>query len=214
LLLRSLVFGTSTPEPMRRSTLSAALLAIFASSVAAAQAPLPPATEQISAAVLPLPTELRAGATVMGYKTAGKLEVLRAGTNGMNCLALYVTRPDFHVACYHQGLEAFMARGRELREQGVRGFSAIDSVRFKEITEGKLKMPKAGALYSLTGKKEAWDATKGTATGASQLSVVYMPFATMAETGITETPRRSGEPWLMFPGTVKAHMMLVGTMAP
>src|SRR5262245_36339349 len=79
----------------------------------------PPAAEQIAAAVQALPATLRDAATVMGYKAGTKLEVLRPGTNGMRCLALYVTRPDFHVACYHDGLEPFMARGRELREQGV-----------------------------------------------------------------------------------------------
>jgi hypothetical protein len=168
----------------------------------------------MAAAVLPLPAEMRAGAAIMGFRTAGKLEMLRPGTNGMTCLALYVTLPDFHVACYHKGLEPFMARGRELREQGVRGSNAVDSVRFKEIAEGKLKMPKYGALYSLTGKKESWDPAKGTVTGAMPLAVVYIPFATPEETGLSARPKRTSEPWLMFPGTAKAHIMLVGTMTP
>ena len=192
-----------------------ALFALTVPSALLAQAPtIPPASEQIAAAVLPLPKEMQAGATVMGYKSGTKLETLRAGNNGMICLALYVTRPDFHVACYHHSLEPFMARGRELRDNGVKG-TMVDSVRFKEIAEGKLKMPKAGALYSLTaGKKEAWDPAKGTVTGASPLSVVYMPFATPDETGISGQPKRTSEPWLMFPGTAKAHIMLVGTMSP
>lgn len=188
-----------------------ALLAL--TSTAAAQSALPPVEEQLAAAVLPLPEELRAGASIMGYRTPGKLEELRAGTNGMTCLALYVTRPDFHVACYHKGLEPFMARGRELRAQGIRG-SGVDSVRYKEIAEGKLKMPKHGALYSLTGKKEGWDAAKRMVSGATPLAVVYIPFATAEETGISAQPKKAGEPWLMFPGTPKAHIMLMGTMTP
>ena len=186
--------------------------AAFASP-AGAQSPLPPVAEQMAAAVLALPAELRAGASILGYRTAGKLEELRPGTNGLTCLALYVTRPDFHVACYHKGLEPFMARGRELREQGVRG-NGVDSVRFKEIAEGKLKMPKYGALYSLTGKKEAWDPAKGVVTGARPLAVVYVPFATAEETGLSTQPKSTSEPWLMFPGTAKAHIMLMGTMTP
>jgi hypothetical protein len=40
-----------------------------------------------------------------------------------------------------------------------------------------------------------------------------MPGATSATSGISEKPSGS-EPWLMFPGTPKAHVMLVGTMSP
>jgi hypothetical protein len=192
-----------------RMLIAAATLA----SPAAAQPSLPPVDEQMAAAVLALPAELRAGAAILGYRTAGKLEELRPGTNGLTCLALYVTRPDFHVACYHKGLEPFMARGRELREQGVRG-NGVDSVRFKEIAEGKLKMPKFGALYSLTGKKDVWDPAKGVVTGAMPLAVVYVPFATAEETGLSTQPKRTSEPWLMFPGTAKAHIMLAGSMTP
>ena len=192
-----------------RILIAAATLA----SPAAAQSSLPPVSEQMTAAVLALPSELRAGASILGYRTAGKLEELRPGTNGLTCLALYVTRPDFHVACYHKGLEPFMARGRELRAQGVQGHG-VDSVRYKEIAEGKLKMPKFGALYSLTGKKEVWDPVKGVVTGAMPLAVVYVPFATAEETGWSPQPQRTSEPWLMFPGTAKAHIMLVGSMTP
>jgi hypothetical protein len=170
---------------------------------------LPPVAEQVAAAVLPMPKDLQAGATVMGYKTANKLEVIRPGTNGMICLALYVTRPDFHVACYHKGLEPFMARGRELRDQGVKN---VDSVRYKEIGEGKLKMPAQGALYQVTVKdKKAWDPKTGKLAGGDMLSVVYMPGATPESTGLSATPNPNG-PWLMLPGTPKAHIMLMGKM--
>ena len=189
-----------------------AILALAVATPAFGQAgiAIPPVTEQMAAAVLPLPAEMRAGAMIMGYKTKDKLETLRPGTNGMICLALYVSRPDFHVACYHKGLEAFMARGRELRAEGVTG-NKVDSVRFKEIADGKLKMPKQGALYSITGKKEAWDPKAGTVTGVAPLAVIYMPFATTEDTGISAVPQKSG-PWMMFPGTAKAHLMLAGSM--
>ncbi len=197
---------------------SRALFAAFViATPAAAQSPaapmvVPPVDEQLAAAVLPLPAEMRAGATILGFKTAGKLETLRPGTNGMICLALYPSRPDFHVACYHKGLEDFMARGRQLRDQGVTG-SRVDSVRYKEIADGKLKMPTAGALYSITGKKEAWNAATRTATGANLLAVVYVPFATAESTGLSTVPSsKPGTPWLMFPGTPKAHIMLSGSM--
>lgn len=179
---------------------------------ASAQTPLPPVAQQVAASLLPLPADLRAGATVMGYREAGKLEVIRPGTNGMRCLALYVTRPDFHVACYHEGLEPFMARGRELRAQGVTGAN-VDSVRFREIASGALKMPAYGTLYSITVPKDQYDAATNTVKDGGLLAVIYMPGATAASTGISAQPRRDG-PWLMSPGTPKAHVMMVGTMSP
>lgn len=180
---------------------------------AAAPAPIPPVEQQVAAAVLPLPTEMRAGATVMGYREAGKLVTLREGTNGMHCLALYVTRPDFHVACYHKGLEPFMARGRALREQGVRG-AQVDSVRFKEVRDGTLPMPAMASLYSITTARENFDPATNAVKGApGLLAVVYVPNATPESTGIPARPRNDG-PWLMFPGTLKAHIMIVGSMAP
>ena len=181
-------------------------------ALSAQDASLPTPAQQIAAAVLPLPADLRAGATVMGYKTKGKLELLREGKNAMICLALFVVRPDFHVACYHKGMEPFMARGRELREQGVKG-DKVDSVRFAEVKSGKLKMPKAAALYSLTGKKEAWDPATGRVTGASPLAVVYMPGMTAEEIGVSAVPVATGA-WMMFPGTPKSHVMITGSMSP
>ena len=188
------------------------LLPLLVLALEAQQPTIPPVAQQIAAAVLPLPADLRAGATVLGYREAGKLVVLREGTNGMHCLALYVSRPDFHVACYHKGLEPFMARGRELRASGVTG-SAVDSTRFSEVREKKLPMPAMGTLYSITTKKENFDAATIKVTGASLLAVIYVPNATPESSGITAQPRQDG-PWLMFPGTLKAHIMMVGTMAP
>jgi hypothetical protein len=187
-------------------------LAAQATAVPAGPVSIPPAAQQIAAAVLPLPAELRAGAMVMGYREAGKLVVLRSGTNGMHCLALYVMRPDFHVACYHESLESFMARGRALRAQGVTG-AKVDTVRFAEIRSGKLKMPAQGALYTVTAKKEAFDAVTNTVKDAGLLTVLYIPGATPESTGITAQPRAEG-PWLMFPGTPKAHVMMSGKMSP
>lgn len=171
--------------------------------------PLPTADQQIAAAVLPLPADMQSGATVMGYRAKDKLEVLRKGTNGMTCLALFVVRPDFHVACYHDSLEPFMARGRELRAKGTKEDS-VDVIRFREIKDGKLKMPRQAALYSLTGKKESWDPKTGKVTGASPLGVVYMPNATAAEVGLSTKP--TAGPWMMFSGTPKAHVMIMGSM--
>ena len=189
---------------------AAALLASPTALRAQAQA-LAPVTEQVAAAVLPLPKDMRDGATVMGYRTAGKLEVLRAGKNGMRCLADDPADERFHVACYHDGLEPFMARGRSLRASGVTG-AKVDSVRFAEVESGKIVMPKgAAALYQMTGPKGDFDAARGIAKEAKPLFVIYVPGATVASTGLSTVPQVGG-PWLMFPGTPKAHIMFTPTM--
>ena len=176
----------------------------------AAGAQSAPATrdEQVAAAVLPLPETMRATARVLGYTGDGKLTAIREG-RGMTCLAPSPARKEFHVACYHESLEPFMARGRELRAGGTPDVQ-VDTVRFAEVKSGKLKMPDGpAALYSLTGG--TFDARAGTATGARRLYVVYIPFATAASTGLAARPHGT-DPWIMFPGTPKAHIMFTPGM--
>ena len=170
------------------------------------------AEEQITQAVLPLPNDLRASATVLGYGPDGKLTTLRSGTGGMTCLANNPQSPRFHVACYHKSMEPFMARGRELRTQGVQG-EQVDTVRFREARDGKIKLPtQPSVLYSLTGAKDAYDPATKTAKG-TPLFVVYIPYATSESTGLSAIPQR-GTPWVMNAGTPKAHIMFVPSMAP
>ena len=167
------------------------------------------AAQEIAAAVSAAPPELRDGATVLGLRGFNTVK-LREGTNDMVCLG---PRDDaklpFQVACYHKGLEPFMARGRSLRAEGVKD-PERDSVRFKEISSGKLKMPNTpSALYTLNGG--AFDAATNKVNGAKWLYVVYIPGATMSSTGIAEKPAGAA-PWIMFPGTPKAHIMFTPTM--
>jgi hypothetical protein len=183
-------------------------------TTAGAQKVFPTVDQQIATAVMALPQNMQSGATVMGWKTkGGKLEVLRQGTNGMNCLAQFAVEPTFHVSCYHEGMEPFMLRGRQLREQGVTAIAQIDSVRYLEVREGKIKMPAQAALYQLFGDSTSWDPTTGALARTRSLFVVYVPGATAASTGLSTTAQQNG-PWLMNPGTPKAHIMFTATMRP
>jgi hypothetical protein len=165
-----------------------------------------PAEQQIAAAVLAAPEAMRAGATVLGYAPDGRLMRLRNGRGMLVCLASDPKGERFHVACYHQSLEPFMARGRALRARGVTG-DRVDSVRFAEARAGKLRLPGHPAmLYSLTGPPDSFDPATGTAPKAQPLFVVYVPYATAASTGLSAEPVEGG-PWIMHPGTPKAHIM-------
>jgi hypothetical protein len=173
--------------------------------------PPPPASQQIAAAVLPLPEQFRTSATVLGYGAKGSLQELRKGTGPFICLASDPAGERFHVACYHRSLEPFMARGRELRARGVKG-QQVDSVRFAEARAGRLQMPnQPAALYSLTGPAGSFDPKSGTAPKARPLFVVYVPNATPETTGLSPKPVE-GSPWIMDPGTPKAHIMFVPKM--
>lgn len=165
--------------------------------------------QQIAASVLPLPADARAEAKVMGYRNGSpKLVTLREGKT-FTCFLPDAASNKFHAACYHQSLEPFMARGRALRADGVKD-DKVDTVRFAEVKSGKLAMPKGpAAMYQLFGG--TFDPATSAVTGARQLFVVYISGATGASTGLSEKPME-GAPWIMFPGTPKAHIMLVPKM--
>jgi hypothetical protein len=178
---------------------------LLGGTVLAAQ--VPTAAVQISGAVSALPESLRAGATVLGYSNYHRLVTLRQGTNAMICLADDPSQRDWHVACYHKDLEPFMARGRDLRQQGSRR-AQIDSVRLAEVKSGTLKMPDhPSALYSLFGSGDSVNAQTGVAGGAEPLYVIYLPYATTETTGLPTLPG-GGKPWLMYPGKPWAHVMI------
>lgn len=194
------------------SVLAVSAAAVLSARSLSAQTADPrPVAEQIVAATLPLPKDLRDGAGVLGYKTAGKLELLRPAKNGMMCLGNDPSGGNFHVACYHESMEPFMARGRSLRQSGVGG-TQVDTVRFQEVKAGKIKMPSFPAsLYQLTGPKGDFDPATGLAAKSRPTYVVYIPFATSESTGLS-TKAEGGRPWIMYPGTPKAHIMITGTM--
>lgn len=176
---------------------------LVASAVFAAVAPS--AETQIAAAVLAAPADLREGAAVLGYNPQGELVRLREGKNELICLASDPNKTSFSVACYHRDLEPYMARGRELLAQKITG-PKRNEVRWKEVADGKLSMPREPrTLYVLTGK--GFDAASGKVTDAYLRWVIYVPFATPESTGLS-TKGSDNAPWLMFPGTAGAHIMI------
>lgn len=161
----------------------------------------------IASAVLAAPAELRADAEVRGWTPAGDdLVILRPGTNDIICLA---DRPDlegFAAACYHDTLEPFMERGRELRRQGIDG-GRNNETRWSEIRAGTLPMPVAAMVYNLRLPDTDFDpATTDPAIG-SRLHSLYIRDATPESTGLPVQP--GDAPWLMLPGTPSAHVMIV-----
>ena len=179
-----------------------ALLFLAASIAGAAE--IPSAEWQIKTAVLAAPTADRAAATVLGYDASGKLVTLRQGTNTLICLADDPKAKGFSVACYHKDLDPFMARGRELTAQG-KNANDIFKIREEEVKAGKLRMPDRGILNVTTGKV---DEATGNVTELYTRYVIYIPYATVESTGIPLAPLADGAPWIMNPGTHRAHIMI------
>ena len=189
-----------------------ALFLVLGTELQAQQPHLMSKEAQIAAAISALPAEFRETAAVLGYTAGTKgLTQLRAGSGPFICLADDPSDERFHVACYHNSLEPFMARGRALRMSGVQG-GGVDSVRYAEINAGTLPMPRQpSALYSITAEHSSVNHQTGAVTGGRPLYVVYIPFATAESTGLPKRPA-ANMPWIMFPGTPKAHIMFTPTM--
>ena len=182
------------------------VMAIAGSSCQAQSTSIPSSDVQIAGAVLAAPEEMRSGAQVLGYDENGKFVELRAGSNEMVCVADDPNKEGFSTACYHKNMEPFMTRGRELRAEGIDGQSLFDK-REEEAKSGTLEMPTTpSTLHILTGTEFSVDSMA--VVDPYYRYVVYIPFATAASTGLPTKPRAPGEPWIMDPGTHRAHIMI------
>ncbi|MBL7858358.1 MAG: hypothetical protein JNM57_11770 [Cyclobacteriaceae bacterium] len=183
------------------------ILILFCVGMASAQT-IPTAEVQIKTAVLSAPEALRDKAMVYGYSATGEFIVLRKGENEMICLADDPAQSGFNVSSYHKDLDPFMARGRELKKQGKSPKEILD-IREMEVKQGKLKMPaQPTTLFVLTAADEKYDRTIGEVKDTYLRYVIYIPYATAESTGLPLKPEAPGMPWIMDPGTHRAHIMI------
>ena len=171
-------------------------------------APVDTDSALVATALLAAPAASRSGCKVIGYNMAGEFVTFREGSNDFTCVTDNPNQEGFNAACYHNSLEPFMTRGRVLREEG-RNAQEIFATREEEAKSGALSMPPAGAtLHVYFGKEARYDPTTGEVPSAQYRYVVYLPFATAASTGLPETPVAPNHPWIMDPGTHRAHIMI------
>ena len=163
---------------------------------------------QIKTALLPAPEDKKNGAMVYGYDEDGEVVVLREGTNDLVCIADNPYNKGIQVSCYFKDLDPFMNRGRELKKAGKETME-IRKIRGEDVAAGKLKMPEAPSMmYIYYGTEETYDKTKATLGDGQFRYVIYTPFATTESTGLPLKPHAKGMPWLMDPGTHRAHIMV------
>ncbi|WP_299214188.1 hypothetical protein [uncultured Aquimarina sp.] len=161
----------------------------------------------IATALMAAPKESRSGCKVIGYNMAGEFVTLREGDNEFIVLADNPNKDGFSAACYHKDLEPFMARGRALRAEGKTG-EEIFAIREAEMKSGQIKITPGSTLHIYYGEKTVYDLETLKVEGAQLRYVVYMPWATSESTGLPEVPMAPNHPWIMNPGTHRAHIMI------
>ncbi len=161
----------------------------------------------IATALMAAPKESRSKCKVIGYNMAGEFVTLREGDNEFIVLADNPKQDGFSAACYHKSLEPFMARGRALKAEGKKR-QEIFATREAEMKSGELKITPGSTLHIYYGAKTMYDAKTSKVDGAQLRYVVYMPWATSESTGLPNAPMAKNHPWIMNPGTHRAHIMI------
>lgn len=185
-----------------------ALICLLFTLPGCAQNSTPDPDRQIAEAVSAAPEDMRENATVYGYSSQGEFTLIREGSNNLICVSDDPNREGFQSVCYHKDLEPFMTRGRALKAEGKNNLEVFD-IREAEAKAGTLKMPgQPTTLHLLEGKTGHYDAASGEVKEAQYRYVVYIPWATAESTGLPIQPVVPGGPWIMDPGTHRAHIMI------
>ncbi len=181
---------------------SFATLAALIPALLTAAAPDAAAQDAIALAVAPIPSETEQATAKVIRKQGNEWVMLREGAGPFICIADDPGADGFHSACYHESLEPYMARGRELTSRGVTGRENVET-RMAEIEAGTLEMPSYAFLHAIF----AADGWSGDMDAVQRHhSVIYTPFATAEDLGLPTRATRGA--WLMAGGTANSHIMI------
>jgi len=160
------------------------------------------AADEIAQATLPLPEDMRAGATVYKYDPkTGERVVLRKGTNALECSP---RGADGFTWCYHSVTGPRRDLSAKLRAEGKSDKEVQDALNAASAAGTIKPTPYGTMMYRLYGKKDR----------IQLLWVLVVPGATPESIGVSEGSQRDeaisgdGRPWLMNPGTPGAHIMI------
>ncbi|MGD8341267.1 MAG: hypothetical protein PVH89_10815 [Gammaproteobacteria bacterium] len=180
----------------------ALVLAVMASLLTVATAFAQSMDEIIAEAVLPLPEDLRAGATVYRYDPeTGSRVVLRQGTNHVEC---HPKNLDGFTWCYPIATAARRDLSARLMAEGVSDAERAEAVAAAEAAGEIEPTPFGSILYRLYDGDDR----------IRLLWVVVLPGATSDELGMPTASQRDpslagqGLPWMMEEGTPQAHLMI------
>ena len=160
------------------------------------------AQDAIALAIAPIPTETEQGTAKVIQKQGDDWVTLREGPGPFICVADDPGADGFHSACYHESLEPYMARGRELTSQGITGRDNVE-MRMAEIEAETLEMPSYAILHAIYAG-EGWSGDMDAVL--RHQAVIYTPFATAEDLGLPTSATRGA--WLMGGGTANSHIMI------
>lgn len=169
---------------------------------------------EIATAVTPLPALMKDGAGVVRLDAAGKPEPLRAGSNGMVCIADQPDDDQFDVRCYNDQFIAVVYRSFQLRRQ-VGSHGGVSETIEAEIKAGKIKLPEQPtAGYRCLGPASAYDAASNTTKPPMHCwQSIHFPYRTAAELGLLDEAQvteaqKSLLPYVMSSGKYWSHVMI------
>jgi len=155
----------------------------------------------IEKALLPAPAQMKAGATVIKWKSDFTYDTLRKGTNRLVCYERPTQpgQPPFSVEC--TSIANLERVAQSLKTETVAdpkerraAFEALEK-------EGKWLKPEFGSVfYNLNGADQAQ---------ARSHATIAVPGATTKTLGLPETGNEGGA-WIMNAGTSAAHLMMPG----
>lgn len=183
------------------------ILFFFSSCLVSCAQSIPNLEDQITAATLAAPEEMRSNASVLGYDAKGELTTLKEGIGNLICITDDPNLEGFKSVCYHKNMEPYMARGRALKAEGKNGQESFD-IREAEAKSGTLALPETPSTLHVYEGPGEFDAATGTVSKAFYRYVVYIPWATAESTGLPTKPMTPGGAWIMNPGTHRAHIMV------
>ena len=162
-----------------------------------------PTEQQITDAALPLPEDLKAGATVVTYDpTTGARQVLRQGTNQVECQPM--DADAMQTSCYSKMLAPQFDLMARLRAEG-KSPGEVQAGIVAARQSGTLPPPAFGSMmYALRHDDRR----------IKLLWVMMVPGATSEALGVSMVSLRDnalkgqGRPWLMRAGTPGAHIMI------
>ena len=184
------------PEVLHMKLITAFLSILILSIAGLAQT-----SPEIEKPLLAAPAQLRAGATVIKWKSDFTYDTLRMGTNRLACYERPVQpgQPAFSMECTSIGNLARVAVS--LRIESTTDAQGRQAAFEAAEKDGRWPKPEYGSVfYNLSGPSQEQ---------ARSHATICVPGATTQSTGLPDNGNQGGA-WIMYAGSSAAHIMLPG----
>ena len=162
----------------------------------------------MDSALLPLPHNLQAEASILARNAQGSFDVLKDGSNNYFCLKDQPEDDRFSVECHPHAMRAYQERQNMLLKNGNR--ASRDSLLKHEIKSNNLHIPNGALSYYLSGNINK---DSGVPDSVWVWYEIAVPFTGPAESGLP-TENMGMAPWLMNANEFDAHIMVDYAFVP